>query len=157
MARPSWKASRHGAGSASVAYDRTGAFDDAGTEPADVGIVVVGEEPYAEGVGDSAEPMLSDADLETIRLVRDRADRLVVVLVTGRPLILGDALELADAVVVAWLPGSEGAGVADVLFGDAPFVGRLPYTWPRSVEQLPRGAGAGEPQFPYDFGLTTGQ
>ena len=145
------------AGSASVAYDSTGAFDDTGAEPADVGIVVVGEEPYAEGVGDNAEPMLSEPDLETIRLVRDRTDRLVVVLVTGRPLILGDALDLADAVVVAWLPGSEGAGVADVLFGDAPFLGRLPYTWPGSLEQLPRGAGAGEPQFPYDFGLTIGQ
>ena len=144
------------AGSASVTYDPGGGFEAAGAEPADVGIVVVGEEPYAEGVGDDPDPVLSDADLATIRSVRDRVDRLIVVLVTGRPLILGDALELADAVVVAWLPGTEAAGVADGLFGDAPFVGRLPYTWPRSVEQLPRGAGSGQPLFPYDFGLTIG-
>jgi beta-glucosidase len=52
------------------------------------------------------------------------------------------------------MAGSEGAGVADVPFGDAPFGARLPYTWPASVEQLPRGAGSGEPLFPYDFGLT---
>jgi beta-glucosidase len=139
------------AGSASISHDPTGEGD---TGSADVGIVVVGEEPYAEGVGDDADLTLSDAGLATIRQVRERTERLIVVLVTGRPLILGDALELADAVVVAWLPGSEGGGLADVLFGDVPFGGRLPYTWPSSVEQLPRGAGSGEPVFPYDFGLT---
>ena len=144
------------AGSASVTYDAAGRFEDAGAEPAEVGIVVVGEEPYAEGIGDDPDPMLSDADIATIRAVRELSERLVVVLVTGRPLILGEALELADAMVVAWLPGSEGAGVADVLFGDEPFGGRLPYTWPVSVAQLP-GADAADPLFPYGFGIVAEQ
>jgi len=139
------------AGSVEVAYDAAG---DGAAEPADVGIVVVGEEPYAEGVGDDPDLVLSDADLATIRAVRERSERLIVVLVTGRPLILGEAVELADAVVVAWLPGSEGAGVADVLFGDVPFGGRLPYTWPDSLAQLPLGAGTGDPRYPSGFGLT---
>lgn len=91
---------------------------------------------------------------QTIRSVRGLTQQLVVILVTGRPLILGDAVELADAVVVAWLPGSEGAGVADVLFGDVRFGGRLPYTWPRSVAQLPRDS-APDPHFAYGFGIVT--
>ena len=139
------------AGSIEVVHDPAG--DDA-AEPADIGIVVVGEKPYAEGVGDDPELTLTDADLATIRAVRDRSERLIVVLITGRPLILGEVLELADAVVVGWLPGSEGAGIADVLFGDVPVGGRLPYTWPESLAQLPLGAGAGDPLFPFGFGLT---
>jgi beta-glucosidase len=80
--------------------------------------------------------------------------RLVVVLVAGRPLLVTDDLPKWDALVMAWLPGSEGAGVADVLFGDQPFRGRLPVTWPRSLDQLPVGSGDGQPLFPYGFGLT---
>jgi beta-glucosidase len=65
--------------------------------------------------------------------MRPLARKLVLVLVSGRPLILGQALQKSDAIVAAWLPGSEGAGVADVLFGDAPFTGKLPYAWPKDA------------------------
>jgi beta-glucosidase len=79
-----------------------------------------------------------------------------VVLVSGRPLIINDALAQADAVVAAWLPGSEGAGVADVLFGDYKPTGKLPFTWPRSMSQLPINVGDAvyDPLFPYGYGLT---
>jgi beta-glucosidase len=86
-------------------------------------------------------------------------DKLVVVILSGRPLVITDQYALADAWVAAWLPGSEGEGVADVLLGDYPFTGRLPFTWPRSNEQLPInenndiGKMGCAPLFPYGFGL----
>lgn len=136
-----------------VQYHKFGRFDDF-DPPADVGIVVLGELPYAEGRGDAADLSLSDSDVELVRRMREQADKVVVILLSGRPLIITDALPLADAWVAAWLPGTEGQGVADNLFGHHPFTGKLPYTWPASMDQLPLGAG-GEPLFPYGYGLTT--
>jgi beta-glucosidase len=80
----------------------------------------------------------------------------VLVVVSGRPLILGDAVDMADAVVAAWLPGTEGQGVADVLFGDYKPTGKLPFSWPRSMEQIPINVGDTkyDPLFAYGFGLT---
>jgi beta-glucosidase len=84
---------------------------------------------------------------------------VVVILLSGRPLIITDALNRADAFVAAWLPGTEGEGVADVLFGDVPFTGRLSYTWPRSIDQIPFDfanlptEGCDAPLFPYGYGL----
>lgn len=144
-----------------VRFNRWGRFEDVEDGAADVGIVVVGEEPYAEGVGDRADLSLSEKDLQTIERVRAKVKTLVVILVSGRPMILGDALDQADALVAAWLPGSEGAGVADVLFGDYPFSGTLPYIWPRSMDQLPFDfanlptEGPDAPLFPRGYGLTT--
>ena len=148
-----------------VQYDRFGTFDqvkDAAGKPAvaDVGIAVVGEEPYAEGVGDSATLALSPAELAAIEHLRPRVKTLVVILLSGRPLIINNPLAATDAFVAAWLPGTEGAGVADALFGDSPFTGKLPYTWPRSVAQLPfsQGQPAGgdaEPLFPVGYGMQT--
>ena len=97
---------------------------------------------------------LSESDVELIRRVGEQADKVVVILLSGRPLIITDALPLADAWVAAWLPGTEGQGIADDLFGDHPFTGTLPYTWPASMDQLPLGTGD-EPLFPFGYGLTT--
>jgi beta-glucosidase len=148
-----------GAASA-VHYNRFGRFermtDDAGNPlVADVGIAVVGERPYAEGMGDEDDLSLSDADLALIERMREHSETLIVILVSGRPIIVTDVLEDADAFVAAWLPGTEGAGVGDALFGGVPFTGKLPHTWPRSMDQVPLGAGEGEPLFPYGYGLTT--
>jgi beta-glucosidase len=93
-----------------------------------------------------------------VKQLRSRVKTLVVVLVSGRPLILGDVLDSADAVVAAWLPGSEGAGVADGLFGVTPFTGKLPVSWPASVDQLPFDhtkplTGTAAPLFPFGYGL----
>jgi beta-glucosidase len=120
------------------------------------GIVVIAEPPYAEGVGDRADLQLPEADAARIARVRPHVDRLIVVQYSGRPLLIGDSLQVADAWVAAWLPGTEAAGIADVLLGEEPFTGRLSYAWPRDDSQVPVSAleGSGEaPQFPIGFGL----
>ena len=144
-----------------VNYNRFGRFDrilDTSGNPliADVGLVVVSEEPYAEGIGDLADLTLLQVDVDLIHRVRERCQKLIVIVISGRPLVLTDQLSEMDALIAAWLPGSEGAGVADVLFGDYPFSGKLPYTWPRSNDQLPlnvNNSQAGEALFPFGFGL----
>ncbi len=80
---------------------------------------------------------------------------MVVILVSGRPLIINEALESSDAFVAAWLPGSEGQGVADVLFGDYKFTGKLTHSWPKSMEQIPINVDDQnyDPLFPYGYGL----
>jgi beta-glucosidase len=123
---------------------------------ATVGVVVVGETPYAEGRGDREDLALSKDDLDAIASVKKAGVPVVTVVVSGRPLLLGEALGLSDAVVAAWLPGTEGQGVADVLFGDYKPTGKLPFSWPRSMAQLPINVGDEpyDPLFPYGFGLT---
>ncbi|UUU25121.1 glycoside hydrolase family 3 N-terminal domain-containing protein [Streptomyces sp. DSM 40750] len=125
----------------------------------DVGVVVVGETPYAEGVGDVGnghDLELSAADKAAVDKVCG-AMKCAVLIVSGRPQLIGDRLGDMDALVASWLPGSEGDGVADVLYGKRPFTGRLPVTWPRSEAQLPINVGDAsyDPQFPYGWGLTT--
>lgn len=104
----------------------------------DVGVAVVSEKPYAEGWGDTEKPRISEEDLAAIEFAQSHTDKLIVVVVSGRPLFL-DEQELAtwNGLVAAWLPGSEGAGVADVLFGKQPFNAKLPLPWPATIYQLP--------------------
>ena len=143
-------------------YSRIGRFndDDGNPEQANVGVVVVGEEPYAEWFGDDARLALARSDMQLIEQMRDQVDQLVVVLISGRPLVIDEALNTADAVVAAWLPGTEGDGVTDVLLGERDFVGKLSYTWPRTAEQLPFDFGniptdgCEAPLFPFGYGLT---
>jgi beta-glucosidase len=139
-------------GGASVTYSR----DGSGADGADVGVVVIGETPYAEGRGDRADLSLAAQDIAAVRAVRRAGIPTVVILVSGRPLILDAILADADAIVAAWLPGTEGAGVADVLFGDAAPTGKLSHSWPRSVTQIPVnwGDAAYDPLYPYGHGLT---
>jgi beta-glucosidase len=143
-----------------------------------LGIVVVGETPYAEGFGDVFGPrwgfdpgdkgqprpvkdmQLSAADKLAVDRVCAAAKRCVIVVVSGRPLILDPAQrEEADAIVAAWLPGSEGEGVADTLFGARPFTGKLSFTWPKSLDQEPINVGDRhyDPLYPFGWGLTTGR
>jgi beta-glucosidase len=139
-------------GGAEVTYSR----DGSGAAGAEAGVVVIGETPYAEGVGDRSDLSLAAEDVAAVRAVQSARVPTVVVLVSGRPLILGEVERLADAIVAAWLPGTEGAGVADVLFGDHAPAGRLNHSWPRSMSQVPINVGdAGyDPLFPYGHGLT---
>lgn len=111
-----------------VEYALDGTFASS-EQLADVGIAVVGEKPYAEGVGDEARPRLTPEDLATIAKVKAASKKLVVVIVSGRPLDIRPYASNWDAIVAAWLPGSEGQGVSDVLFGDYPFKGKLPVAW----------------------------
>ncbi len=112
--------------------------------------------PYAEGVGDRSDLSLAEADLALVDEVAATGTPVVLVLISGRPLILGRALERAAAVVAAWLPGTEGSGVSDVLLGRRAPSGRLSFTWPRSMDQLPLPADDAkrDPLFPLGFGLT---
>jgi len=137
-----------------IEYSKSGKFTgDAGTEDA-ICLAIVGEPPYAEGKGDSKSLKLPANELRVLRNMEDGCANLVVILISGRPLIITDSVDEWDALVSAWLPGTEGAGVADVFFGDLPFSGKLPYTWPASTDQLPLGVSAKAPLFPYGFGLT---
>jgi len=124
---------------------------------ADAVLVVVGEQPYAEMKGDRKDLSLTSADTELIKQAGKAGAPVITVLVSGRPLILGSALDASTALIAAWLPGTEGQGVADVLFGIARPIGKLPRTWPRSNEQLGTtvaNAAPQDPQFPYGFGLS---
>jgi beta-glucosidase len=130
--------------------------DGTGAEGADVGIVVIGERPYAEFMGDTATLALDEAQHQAVANMKKAGIPLAVVLLTGRPVILGDILDQSDALAAAWLPGSEGQGVADVLFGDYNPKAKLSFTWPRSVSQLPLHVGDEpyDPLFKFGYGLT---
>ncbi len=134
-----------------------------------VGIAVIGETPYSEGCGDIPSPQgggscvnrpttleVDSNDVKVVQNMKAAGLKTVVVLVTGRPLLLDQLLPIADAIVVAWLPGTEGAGVTDVLFGDVPPTGKLPRTWPRDNSQIPLNVGDPNynPLYPYAYGLT---
>ncbi len=141
-----------------VEYDLMGEYKNAGIK-ADVGIAVVGEVPYAEGWGDRAHPILTNEDLKTIKNLQANSNRVVVIIVSGRPLLISNEVVSFDALVAAWLPGTEGAGVSDVLFGDKQFMGTLPLPWPKTSEQLPvdaKGSTADNTAvlFPRYFGLS---
>jgi beta-glucosidase len=109
--------------------------------------VVIAEPPYAEMTGDRADLTLPPEEIALIERVRSQCRTLVCVLYSGRPLIITDQLEHMDGFVAAWLPGSEGGGMTDVLFGSLPFSGRLPFAWPRDESQIPLSAleSSGEP------------
>lgn len=137
-------------------------------------VVVVGETPYAEGFGDVGGPQwaydpadggvprpaqtmeLSASDQDLVRSVCSKVETCVVVLLSGRPLVIEPTLLASvDALQAAWLPGSEGEGVSDVLFGRRPYTGRLPVSWPRSVDQQPINVGDADydPLYRYGWGL----
>ncbi|MFT5140141.1 MAG: beta-glucosidase [Lysobacterales bacterium] len=148
----------------------------------DVAIVVIGEDPYAEGMGDIRangdviveagsmikgimnvlEPYgtslelakLHPEDLNTLTAISNKGIPIVCILVSGRPLVVNAELAQSQAFVAAWLPGSEGKGIADVLFGDSDFQGRLTFSWPRHIGQQQNiGDTDYDPLFGFGFGL----
>jgi beta-glucosidase len=130
--------------------------DGKGTTGASVGVAVIGETPYAEGKGDKTDLTVASSDVDVVKAMKQAGLPTVVVLIAGRPMILDPLLPYADAIVVAWLPGSEGTGITDILFGDAKPSGRLPHSWPRSMAQIPINVGDAtyDPLYPYGYGLT---
>ena len=119
---------------------------------------MVGETPYAEGRGDRTGSMsLDSTDLSTISTLRAAGVPVIVVLVSGRPMDIAAQVGNWNALLASWLPGSEGQGVADVLFGDYNPTGKLPVTWMQSVSQQPINDGDGkQPLYAYGFGLNYG-
>ncbi|OIT08715.1 beta-xylosidasealpha-l-arabinofuranosidase 2, partial [Nicotiana attenuata] len=122
----------------------------------DYAIVVVGEPPYAEMYGDSSNLTILDPGPSIINYICGTV-KCVVVVISGRPVVIEPYVEKMDALVAAWLPGTEGQGVADVLFGDYGFTGKLACTWFKRVDQLPMNVGDPhyDPLFLFGFGLTT--
>ena len=120
---------------------------------ADAIIVVVGELPYAEGEGDRTDVRLSAADSALVATAKGAGVPVITILYSGRPMLLDSVLDQSDAFVAAWLPGTEGEGIADVLFGDARFTGKLPRIWPKNSEQYSSLAVPGRPLFHEGFGL----
>jgi beta-glucosidase len=130
--------------------------DGTSTSGASVGVAVIGETPYAEGKGDSTDLTVSATDVNVVKAMKQAGLPTVVVLIAGRPMILDPLMTYADAIVMAWLPGTEGTGITDILFGDAKPTGKLPHSWPRSMAQIPINYGDAtyDPLYPYGYGLT---
>jgi beta-glucosidase len=136
----------------SLTFNRRAEFDQ-GTR-FDLGVVVIAEPPYAEGRGDRADLSITADDVALFERVRSRCERVVVVVYSGRPLVMTELIQRSDAVIAAWLPGTEAAGLVDVLVGARSFGGRLPQPWPRAITDL--GANrASQPLYPVGFGITT--
>jgi beta-glucosidase len=121
---------------------------------ADAIVAVVGEPPYAESKGDRTNLNLSAEDLALIAKAKASGAPVVTILFSGRPLILNSALADSDVFIAAWLPGTEGLGVTDVLFGDFKFTGKSPRNWPRSNEHIASADKSEKPLFPFGFGLS---
>jgi len=122
---------------------------------ADIGIVVIGEEPYAEGMGDKENLALSTKDLLVLNNMKKYNIPIVVIMLSGRPLIITEELKDWDAFLAAWLPGTEGNGVSDILFGDYSPTGKLSFSWPESMDQIPLDyRDKDKALFDYDYGLT---
>jgi beta-glucosidase len=147
------QAMRDAAAGSAIVYDAAAESAGAGFDAA---VAVVGERPYAESRGDRDQLRMEAEDARVLARIRAAGVPLVVVLVSGRPLVVTDELPGWKALVAAWLPGTEAGGVADVLFGARAPSGKLPVSWPRSESQLPLTAGdpAYDPLFPFGFGLT---
>lgn len=129
--------------------------DGRGAQSATVGVAVLGETPYAEMMGDRTDLKLAAEDIATINNLKSTGIPVVVVLVSGRPLLIDDVLNTANAFLAAWLPGTEGDGLADVLFGDFKPTGKLSFTWPRaSSRTMHLGDPGYQALFRFGYGLS---
>lgn len=145
-----------------VVYDKEGT----GNYDGDVAVIIVGETPYAEFFGDiggemdAYEHTMTEKHQQYIDTYTAKGMQAVVLLISGRPLVTTKQIEQSDAFVAAWLPGSEGDGIAEVLFGEYDFKGKLPHSWPKSIEDYEGKYGPNfwndsiEPLFPFGYGLS---
>jgi beta-glucosidase len=136
----------------------TYSLDGTGAEGASLAVVVVGEKPYAEGVGDRSDLMLVEEDLKAIANAKQAGIPVAVILIAGRPMIITDVLPQADAFLAAFLPGTEGQGITDILFGDYKPTAKLSFSWPKTMDQLPLNIHVPKkkyaPLFRYGYGLS---
>ncbi len=136
----------------------TFSMDGTGAEGADIAIAVIGELPYAEGVGDRADLSLDPQDVATVNTLKSAGIPVVTLIISGRPMIVNDILPQTDALLASFLPGTEGQGISDVLFGDYNPTGRLSFSWPRSMDQLPLNINMPkeeyDPLFAFGYGLS---
>lgn len=140
------------AGSSEVVYSESG--DTSGSF--DVAVVVIGENPYAEGAGDRTALKIENDQVQLVKKLKESGMKVITILISGRPLIISEILPYTDAFIAAWLPGTEGDGVADILFGDYNPTGLSSHTWPAELKQIPINFGDQNynPLFAYKHGLT---
>ena len=136
-------------GSEQVLYRPDAEFDGAHRP---YGVVSIHELPYVEGGGDRADLTIPEEQLDLVRRMRTSVDHLIVVIMSGRPLLIEPIVEIADSVVACWLPGTEADGIADALLGAVPLTGRLPVSWPRSESQVRGEVDAGVAPRPWPIG-----
>ncbi len=146
-----------------IAQDNGGTIitDPKKAKDADVTVLVLAEKPYAEGVGDDGtlglyDGMAHEGNKKAVEEAKKLGLPTVTLLLSGRPRIITEEINDWDAFVATWLPGTEGDAVADVLYGAYNFTGKLPFSWPKSVEQIPINHGDSkgeEPLFEFGFGL----
>jgi len=134
-------------------YDAEGQFND---DDADYVIAVIGEQPYVEYMGDTSDLTVQESQIRMVRNLKHHGLPVITLLVSGRPMIIPHVLHNSDAFIASWLPGTEGAGIAEVLFGHHTPSGLLPMTWPKSMAQIPINVGDSsyDPLFSYGFGIT---
>lgn len=160
-----WSVSWQDGGSKTAGKTIRAAIDDVGelvqnVADADAAIVVLSEPPYAEFLGDRMTiDTLAPADWTLLQQARDSGKPVIAIVVSGRPVLITSHVAQADAWIAAWLPGTEGAGVADVLFGDVKFTGKLSHSWPKTLDQAninygQAGYDANAMLFPFGHGLT---
>jgi beta-glucosidase len=138
-------------GSSNITYSSDGT-----NIPGDIAVVCIGENPYAEWNGDKADLTISEAALVTnAKNSGSGSKKVIAIVISGRPLDISAIASSCDGIIAAWLPGTEGGGIADVLYGNYNFTGKLAFSWPRTTAQEPinYGDAAYDPLFPYDFGL----
>jgi beta-glucosidase len=137
-----------------VYYNAEGDFDNL---EADYSVVVIGETPYAESSGDKADLTISSTDVSLIKKMKALGKPVIVIIISGRPLIINPILHYSDVILAAWLPGTEGQGLTDVLFGDYNPKGVLSNSWSRSMDQIPINIGDinYNPLYAYGYGITT--
>lgn len=139
-------------GSSNILYSKTGDFD----QDIDVAVVVIGEKiPYSEGGGDRSSLNIENQDIALLKKLKSQNIPTIALLISGRPLILGEALVHSDAMIAAWYPGTEGDGVAEVLFGMYAPKGKTTHSWPNHMRQIPINVGDyNKPLYPYKHGLS---
>jgi beta-glucosidase len=137
-----------------ICFSENGNFSNT---KADYSIVVIGEKPYAEWFGDRKDLNIQNTDVELVRKIKSYGNPVIVILISGRPLILEKIQHYSDVIFAAWLPGSEGEGITDVLFGDYSPSGVLSHSWPQNMNQVPINVGDAyyEPLYEYGFGITS--
>lgn len=150
-----YEAIQNSVGINNVVYDRYAN----NTSGYDAVVVVIGEVPYAESNGDRNDLGLDAEDIETVRKVKQSGLKTIIVLLSGRPMIINSIIPFSDAIIAAWFPGTEGTGVADILFGDHQPKGTLSHSWPRSMDQIPVNFDDinYDPLFPFNYGLLSVQ
>jgi beta-glucosidase len=142
--------------SVSSSTEVTYSMDGSNSEGATAAVVVIGEDPYAEMQGDKETLDLDPDDIAALQRINSAGVPMVVVMLSGRPLIIDDYIKNWSGFIAAWLPGTEAAGITDIIFGDYSPTGKLSYSWPKKTSQLPFNSRTEnyDPLLPLGFGLS---